>query len=99
MRSEKRVLGLVICAVLVLSVLFSSVYIVCAANHACCGQCCLICISIARAEQILRGLVVLMALAAALAVTALFYCVGRADAMRRLFSRVTPVQWKIRLND
>ena len=99
MRAEKRALGILICAVLVLTLLFSSVYTVRAANHACCGERCLVCRTIARAERVLRGLVVLLASAAAMAAAALLCRAVPADETRRGFACATPVQWKIRLND
>ena len=73
--------------------------LVCAANHACCGERCLVCRTIARAERVLRGLVVLLASAAAMAAAALLCRAVPADETRRGFACATPVQWKIRLND
>ena len=99
MRLNKRAVAILLCCLLLLTLLLSSAYIVRAKNHVCCGECCLVCNMIARAERLLHGLVTLLQ---ALLVTAaiLIPCLvwRYSAAVQRVVSR-TPVRWKIRLND
>ena len=99
MRIGKRALILLICGLFVATLLVSSVCIVRAANHICCGQRCLVCSVIARVEEMLHGLVLL--LPAILAMIALFAarCWGWKPEKHRLFADCTLVNWKIRLNN
>ena len=99
MRLNKRAVAFLLCCLLLLTLLLSSAYIVRAKNHVCCGECCLVCNMIARAERLLHGLATLLQ---ALLVTAsiLIPCLvwRYSAAVQRVVSR-TPVRWKIRLND
>lgn len=95
---NKRLCAILMCAVLLLTMLFSSVCIVRAKNHVCSGCNCLICVIVARAERVLHGLALLPGLVALFGMRLLW----RIDAMqpaRRAFARGTLVGWKIRLDD
>lgn len=99
MRTFKKGFALLLCALLVLTLLFSSVCIVRAANHVCSGDCCLICVLLARAERVLHGLVALLPALAALFALGLL---GQLCLSQPAFHRVahgTLVGWKIRLDD
>ena len=96
---SKRICALLICGLFVLTLLFSSVYIVRAANHCCCGVCCLVCSVIAHVEEMLHGLVILLPMLAAMAVLAAAWMGGDGRENRAPYAFRTLVQWKIRLND
>lgn len=99
MSGKKRATAILMCALLLLIMLFSSVCIVRAANHVCSGDCCLICVIVARAERVLHGLVALLPGLVALAALR-FWERGQATrAVRRVQAHGTLVGWKIRLDD
>lgn len=98
-RTIKKSVALLLCALLLMTLLFSSVCIVRAANHVCSGECCLICVLLARVERALHGMVALLPVLAALFALRLL---GRLCLSQPAFRRVahgTLVGWKIRLDD
>lgn len=95
----KRGIVLLMCAVFMLTLLFSSVYIVRAANHVCAGECCLVCSIIARVEAMLHGIVILIAAVLALSLAAAEQAYGAVCEKRLAAACRTLVNWKIRLND
>ena len=99
MRMMKRVCVLMICGLFVITLLFSSICIVRAANHICCGQCCLVCSIIARVEEMLHGLVLLLPGLLALALLCAARAFGGVCEGYRPRAFGTLVRWKIRLND
>ncbi|MBR1607003.1 MAG: hypothetical protein IJ664_04775 [Clostridia bacterium] len=99
MRNLKKSVALLLCALLVMTLLFSSVCIVRAANHVCTGECCLICVLLARVERVLHGLMALLpAMAALFALRLLGQLCLPQSAVRRA-AHGTLVGWKIRLDD
>ena len=96
---NKRLCAILLCAVLLLTMLFSSVCIVRAKNHVCSGCCCLVCVIVARAERVLHGLALLLPGLLALFVLRLLWHMDVTRPARRAFARGTLVGWKIRLDD
>lgn len=101
MLKRRRLMALAVCAVMALSLIVSSAFIVREAthHHTCTGEDCPICQFIAQVEQVRRGfgmlLLALLTLAFALAVRREI----RADGRGVPFIPGTPVSLKIRLND
>ena len=99
MRDRRRLLALLLCAGLLLALSVSSAFIVLEAGHACRGNACEICETMARIEALLYGTAwfALFSLFAAclLPVLKAYRAVGAAR--RPAFS--TLVCWKIRLNN
>ena len=99
MRDRRRLLALLLCFGLLLALAVSSAFIVLEAGHACCGNACEICESMARIEALLRSTVCFAFVsffAASLLPVLKAYCVVKA-ARRPAFS--TLVCWKVRLNN
>ena len=99
MRNLKKGVALLLCALLLLTLLFSSVCVVRAANHVCTGECCLICILLARVERVLHGLVALLPALAALFALRLLGQLCLPQIAPRRAAHGTLVGWKIRLDD
>ncbi len=100
MRSgNKRLLVGLTCGIFMLVLLFSSIYIVQAADHVCADECCMVCRVIARVEQMLHGLVFLIAAVLALRNAAAGEGCRAAEDKGVALSFPTLVNWKIRLND
>ena len=99
MRIGKRVFACLICGLFVLTLLVSSVCIVRASGHICCGQRCLVCSVVARAEKLLHGLVLLLMVFLALAALHFAQAWNWKAENHRLRAFGTLVNWKIRLND
>ena len=99
MRTGKRILICLICAVFAVTLLVSSICIVRASGHICCGQRCLVCSVIARVEEMLRALALLMpGVLALLAFCTVQPWLGKDEGLR-FPAYCTLVNWKIRLND
>ena len=99
MRDRKRLTALLLCAVMLLALAVSSAFIVLEAGHACCGETCEICESIAKTAALLRGMArcaILLPLAACL--PPLLRALCALKAARRSVSG-TLIYWKVRLND
>ena len=99
MRDRRRLTALVLCAVLLLALAVSSAFIVLEAEHACSGEACEICESIAKTVALLRGVArcaFLLLFAACLAPLLRALCAWKAA---RLPALGTLVCWKVRLND
>lgn len=99
MRIMRKTVALLLCMLLIMSLLFSSVCIVRAANHVCTGECCLICILLARVERVLHGLVALLPALAALFALRLLGQLCLPQITPRRAAHGTLVGWKIRLDD
>lgn len=99
MRNLKKSVALLLCALLVMTLLFSSVCIVRAANHVCTGECCLICVLLARVERVLHGFVALLPAMAALFALRLLGQLCLPQSAARRAAHGTLVGWKIRLDD
>ncbi len=96
---QKRVGAVLVCAVLLLAVFFSSVLMAHEAEHDCTGEDCPVCQAIAMSGSFLRLV--------AAAILSFVFLLGLLNAKRPGFaSRIfdilvlgTLVSWKIRLND
>ncbi|MBQ9301092.1 MAG: hypothetical protein IJ214_11355 [Clostridia bacterium] len=99
MRTGKRVFIYLICGLFVLTLLVSSVCIVRASGHICCGQRCLVCSVVARVEELLHGLFLLLPAVLALAAVHIARVWSWKAKDYRLRAYCTLVNWKIRLND
>ena len=99
MRNYRRPLALLLCAGLLLVLSVSSAFIVLEAGHACLGNACEICESMARVEALLYGTAwfALFSLFAACLLPVLKAYRAVLAARRSTFS--TLVCWKIRLNN
>lgn len=102
LRVRKHALVAVICAVMVLSLLVSSAYIVheAACHHRCIGENCPVCQFVAQIEQLCKGfgLVLLALLLAGFATIARPAAFGRGT-VANVTTLCTLVGRKIRLND
>lgn len=102
LRDRKRVVVAVVCAVMVLSLLVSSAYIVheAACHHRCLGENCPVCQFVAQVEQLCKGfgLVLLVLLLACFAMLARPAAYGRRTVANAA-ELCTLVGRKIRLND
>ena len=99
MRDRKRLTALLLCIGLLLALAVSSAYIVLEAGHACCGEACEICESLAKTVALLRGMArcaVLSLFAACLLPLLRALCAVKAA---RLPALGTLICWKVRLND
>ena len=99
MRDRKRLTALLLCVGLLLALAVSSAYIVLEAGHACSGEACEICESIAKTVALLRGVArcaFLLLFSACLLPLARALCALKA-ARTPVFG--TLVCWKVRLND
>ena len=99
MCDRKRLTALLLCIGLLLTLAVSSAFIVLEEGHACCGEACEICESIAKTVALLRGaapFAFLLLFAACLLPLLRAMCALKA-ARRPAFG--TLVCWKIRLND
>ena len=99
MRKLKKGVAVFLCALLLLTLLFSSVCVVRAANHVCTGECCLVCVLLARVERVLHGLVALLPALAALFALRLLGQLCLPQIAPRRAAHGTLVGWKIRLDD
>ena len=99
MRDLKRTGAAVLCAVLVLTMVFSSAFIIHEAGHDCTGEDCPICHVIAASSQLLRLIGAAFCLLAWLLGV---LCTGNAWAVLHTqapSASRTLVSWKIRLNN
>ena len=99
MCDRKRLTALLLCIGLLLTLVVSSAFIVLEEGHACCGEACEICESIAKTVALLRGaarFAFLLLFAVCLLPLLRAICALKAA---RLPAFGTLVCWKIRLND
>ena len=99
MTNRKRTGALLLCIGLVFVLSVSMIFIVREADHDCCGEDCPICQMIAVNIRLLRTLGLII-----LTFSAFYMALSGQSARRRseglhYFRLVTPVSWKIRLND
>ena len=95
----KRKAALVLCLGIALLLVFSSVFIIYEADHVCAAENCEICAQVSAAVLLLRAFAL-----ACMILTALFAALFAARKCRAALQRVvltalTPVMWKIRLNN
>ncbi|MBQ8973181.1 MAG: hypothetical protein IJ074_08905 [Clostridia bacterium] len=99
MSKQKRLIALLMCVGILLTLFVSCAYIVDDADHDCTGEDCPICEFIAQIEHIQRGFTfVVLALLLTFLVSPALYAL-RARERVLLPVDVTLVSWKIRLND
>ena len=99
MRDRKRLTALLLCIGLLLALAVSSAFIVLEEGHACSGEACEICESVAKTVALLRiaaRCVFLLLFAACLLPLLRALCALKAA---RLPALSTLVCWKVRLND
>ncbi len=99
MRDRKRLFALLLCVGLLTMLAVSSAYIVLEAGHACCGCTCGICDSVAKTEDLLRGMAcfaLLLLFAAVLLLVLKTLCALKTARQPALD---TLVCWKVRLNN
>lgn len=98
MDQMKKVLAFAICAVLILSLVFSISFISHEAEHDCVGEECVICAVISRCAEFLERLLAVSALALLFgAVRSFVICVvGEAEAV---FATHSPVKLKVKLSN
>lgn len=99
MRDRKRLTALLLCMGLLLTLAVSSAFIVLEEGHACCGETCEICESIAKTVALLRVMArcAFLSLFAACLLPLLRAICALKAARRSAFG--TLVCWKVRLND
>ena len=97
MRNRKRICALLLCLCAALTVFFSAVFIVHAADHDCAGEDCPVCAALHAWKGLLRGLG-LAAAAAALPTPPRLQAIFPGSG-RRLFAESTPVSLRVRMNN
>jgi len=99
MSLKKRIALVLFCTVLALVLILPPIYMVRTANHTCAGECCFVCLFIARAQTMLRTLAAI--LPAVLVLLCLMFSRRTEPAVcgRYLPVHTTLVSWKIRLNN
>ena len=99
MKTQKRLLALLLCAGMLIVLFASSAYIAHEADHHCAGEHCEICENIARMEALLQSFALLgLALHFLFSLPA-FLRAFRAEEGLRACHAPTPVNWKVRLNN
>ena len=99
MRDRKRLVAFLLCVCLITALAVSSAFIVLNAGHACSGEACETCESLAKTEALLRGMAcfAFLSLFAAVLLPALkAFCALKAARQPALD---TLVCWKVRLNN
>ena len=99
MKTQKRLLALLLCAGLLFVLFASSAYIAHEADHPCAGEHCEICENIARMEALLESFALLGVALHFLFSLPAFLHVFRAEEGLRASHAPTPVSWKVRLNN
>lgn len=99
MKTQKRLLALLLCAGMLFVLFASSAYIAHEANHDCAGKHCEICENVARMEALLKSFAVLGAMLIFLFSLPAFLRVFRAEEGLCACHAPTLVSWKVRLNN
>ncbi len=99
MKTQKRLLALLLCVGMLFVLFASSAYIAHEADHHCAGTHCEICENIARMEALLQSFALLGAALIFLFALPAFLRVFRAEEGLRAYNAPTLVSWKVRLNN
>ena len=99
MKTQKRLLALLVCAGLLFVLFASSAYIAHEAEHHCAGKHCETCENIARMEALLQSFALLGAVLFLLFSLPAFLRALRAEEGLRAYHALTLVSWKVRLNN
>ena len=99
MKTQKRLLALLLCAGMLFVLFASSAYIAHEADHDCAGDGCEICESIARMEALPQSFALLGVVLIFLFALPAFLRVFRAEHGFCAYLSSTPVSWKVRLNN
>ena len=99
MKTQKRLLALLLCAGMLFVLFASSAYIAHEADHHCAGEHCEICENIARMEALLQSFALLGAVLLFLFSLPAFLRVFRVEEGLRASHAPTLVSWKVRLNN
>ena len=99
MKTQNRLLALLICACLLFVLFASSAYIAHEADHQCTGKHCEVCENIARMEALLQSFVLLGVVLHFLFSLPAFLRVLRAEESLCAYHAPTLVSWKVRLNN
>ena len=99
MKTQKRLLALLLCAGMLVVLFASSAYIAHEADHTCAGKHCEICENIARMEALLQSFALLGVVLHFLFSLPAFLRAFRAEEGLCAYYAPTPVSWKVRLNN
>ena len=99
MKTQKRLLALLLCAGMLFVLFASSAYIAHEADHHCAGKHCEICENIARMEALLQSFALLGVVLVFLFALPGFLRVFSAEHGFCACLSATPVSWKVRLNN
>lgn len=99
MMNRKRVMALVLCLGVAFVLAASSFFILHEADHDCVGEGCEICANIAATVRLLRGFALMGAIMLSLFAALLAVRKCRRAAARHACPTLTPVGWKVRLNN
>ena len=99
MKTQKRLLALLLCVGMLFVLFASSAYIAHEADHHCAGKHCEICENIARMEALLQSFALLGATLFLLFSLPAFLRVFRAEEGLSAYHAPTLVSWKVRLNN
>ena len=99
MKTQKRLLALLLCVGMLFVLFASSAYIAHEADHHCAGEHGEICENIARMEALLQSFALLGVVLLFLFALPAFLRVFRAEEGLRASHAPTPVSWKVRLNN
>ena len=99
MKTQKRLLALLLCVGLLFVLFASSAYIAHEADHRCAGKHCEICENIARMEALLQSFALLGVVLLFLFALPAFLRVFRAEEGLCAYHAPTLVSWKVRLNN
>ncbi|MBR3743342.1 MAG: hypothetical protein IKN04_23280 [Clostridia bacterium] len=99
MKTQKRLLALLLCVGMLFVLLASSAYIAHEADHHCAGEHCEICENIARMEALLQSFALMGVVLLFLFALPAFLRVSRAEEGLCAYHAPTLVSWKVRLNN
>ena len=99
MKTQKRLLALLLCAGMLFVLFASSAYIAHEADHQCTGKHCETCENIARMEALLQSFALLGVVLHFLFSLPAFLRAFRAEEGLCACHAPTPVSWKVRLNN
>ena len=99
MKTQKRLLALLLCAGMLFVLFASSAYIAHEADHHCAGEHCEICENIARMEALLQSFALMGVVLLFLFALPAFLRVSRAEEGLCASHAPTLVSWKVRLNN
>lgn len=95
---KQKIIALMICCVIALLMLFSSLYVIAEADHNCPGDNCAVCINIHRCEEMLK--LISFALTSGSISVAVLRFSATSDSITKLYLfKPTPVDRKVRMNN